>query len=228
MNVLEKNWLTDLPFDFELKRYKLLGATQKIKSMIKAGLIYDALIEIEYQLEDLYKLKNQKSEIDDRLKVLTGINLDTMSLDYDYPDSQDEIFHIYNLVEIAIEEFEALFRMVRVKWRAIMSKMIITEIPHKMPTKTKGIVFLINKNHNNILTYSYNNPYRLVGEWKDMQLKNVDIELSGIPEMVDYVTNSKLKSDDNRFWRVDHKLKEDLEGCILPVLRYSLYNKLTK
>lgn len=228
MNVLEKNWLTDLPFDFELKRYKLLGATQKIKSMIKSGLLYDALIEVEYQLEDLYKLKNKKSEIDDRLKVLTGINLDTMSLDYEYPDSEDEIFHIYNLVEIAIQEFESLFRMVRVKWRSVMSKIIITEIPHKMPTKTKGTVFIIDKNTNNILTYSYNNPYRLVGEWRDMRLNKIDIELSGITDMVDYVTKSKLKSDDRRYWRVDHKLNEDLEECILPIIRYSIYSKLTK
>lgn len=228
MNVLEKNWLTELPFDFELKRYKLLGATQKIKSMIKSGFLHEALIEVEYQLEDLYILKNQKNEIDDRLKVLKGINLDTMSLDYEYPDEQDEIFHIYNLVEIAIEEFESLFRMIRVKWRSMMSKLLITEIPYKMPTKTKGEVFLINKNHNNILTYSYINPYRLVGEWKDMQLKQVDIQLNGVEEMVDYVSKSKLKSDESRFWRVDYKLNDDLEGCILPVVRYSLYNKLTK
>ena len=228
MNVLDKNWLTDLPFDFELKRYKLLGATQQIKSMVKAGLMYDAFDEVEYQLEDLYKLKNKKSEIDDRLKILTGINLDTMSLDYDYPDADSEIYHIYNLVEIAIEEFEALFRMIRVKWRSIMSKMILTEIPHKMNTKTKGKVFIINKNNNNILTYSYTNPYRLVGEWRDMKLKETDIKLSTISDMVDYVTESKLKSDDNRYWRVDYKLNEDFEGCILPVLRYSLYSKLTK
>ena len=228
MNVLERNWLTDLPFDFELKRYKLLGATQKIRYMIKSGFLYEALVEVEYQLEDLYKLKNKKSEIDDRLKVLTGINLDTMSLDYEYPDSEDEIFHIYNLVEIAIEEFESLFRMIRVKWRSTMSKLLITEIPHKMPTKIKGKVFIINKNTNNILTYSYINPYRLVGEWRDMQLNKIDIELNGITDMVDYVTESKLKSDDSRYWRVDHKLNENLDECLLPIIRYSIYSKLTK
>ena len=228
MNVLNKNWLTELPFDFELKRYKLLGATQKIKSMIKSGILHEALIEVELQLEDLYKLQNRKSEIDDRLRVLTGINLDTMSLDYDYPDTEDEIFHIYNLVEIAIEEFEALFRMIRVKWRSIMSKMTITEIPKQMLVGTKGIVFLIDKNINNIITYSYNNPYSINSEWRDMKLNQLDVKLEGIPDIVDYVTKLKSNTGDCRFWRVDHSLKEDLEGCILPILRYSLYNKLTK
>jgi hypothetical protein len=227
MKILHKNWLTDLPFDFELKRYKLLGATQKLMSMIKAGFLHEALTEVEYQLEDLYKLKNKKNEIDDRLRVLTGINLDTMSLDYEYPETEDDIFHIYQLVEIAIEEFESLFRMIRVKWRSIASKLTVTEIPRTMPTKIKGIVFIIDKN-TNILTYSYNNPYKLVGEWDDLILKKVDIDLKGVPDIIEYIVNSKKEIDDKRFWRIDHKLNEDHEECILPISRYSLYHKLTK
>jgi len=227
MNILDKNWLTETPFDFELKRYKLLGATQRVMYMIKSGLLHESLVEVELQLEDLYKLKNAKSEIDDRLRTITGINLDTMSLDYDYPDTEDDIFHIYQLVEIAIEEFESLFRMIRVKWRSVASKLMITEIPHSMPTKTKGIVFIINKDKN-ILTYSYINPYILVGEWNDMQLKKIDVDLPGFPDMIKYIQESRLKQDDNRFWRIDHKMTEDIEGCILPVIRHSLYHKITK
>ena len=82
MDILDKNWLTDTPFDYELKRYKLLAGIQKLNAIIKGGHLYEALTEVEKQLEDLYRLKNQKNEIDDRLKVLKGINLDTMSLEY--------------------------------------------------------------------------------------------------------------------------------------------------
>lgn len=228
MNVLDKNWLTSTPFDFELKRYKLLGATQKIKSMINSGLLNDALLEVEHQLEDLYRLQNGKNEIDDKLKVLKGINLDTMSLEYEYPDTSDEVFHIYNLVEIAIQEFESLFSLIRVKWRNVMSKLRITEIPHKMPTKTKGKVFLINRNDNNIITYSYINPYRLVGEWRDMHLRQEDIKIDGLDGIVDHIKLTREISDDNRFWRIDHKMESDLESCILPVVKYSLYSKLAK
>jgi len=227
MKILHKNWLTETPFDFELKRYKLLGATQRIMSMIKAGFLHESLSEVENQLEDLYKLKNKKNEIDDRLRVLTGINLDTMSLDYDYPDTEDDLSVIYKLVDIAIEEFESLFRMIRVKWRSIASKLTITEIPRSMPTKSKGTVFIIDKD-TNILTYSYINPYKLVGEWDDLILKKVDLELNGIPDIIDYIVESKKESDDKRFWRIDHKLNEDHEECILPISRYILYPKLTK
>ena len=110
MEILNKNWLTQDPFDYELKRYKLLGAIKRIQAMIEAGHLYSSLLEVESHLDDLYKLKHGKDAIDDRLKVLKGINLDTMSLEYEYPKDAEPIMMLYQLCDIAIEYFEEIFK----------------------------------------------------------------------------------------------------------------------
>lgn len=226
MNVLDRNWITDAPFDFELKRYKLLAATAKLTSMVRTGYIYDSLLEVEIQLEDLYKLKNERNEIDNRLRVLKGIDLDNMSLDYEYPDASGELNHIYQICDLAIEEFEAVFRLIRATWRSYAKKLTISEIPQSMPTKTKGVVFIINKKDSSIIPYSYFKPSSFIGEWKDMVLKPIDSVIGSNQEMISYIQNSRIVKDDNRFWRCDYNLSEDLESCILPIIQHTLYHKI--
>lgn len=225
MNILDKNWLTESPFDYELKKYRLLAAISKLNAMIEAGHLYSSLIEVETQLNDLYKIKHGKLNIDNKLKKLKGINLDTMSLEYEYPKESDPMVHIYELCDIAIDHFESLFKLIRVKWRACSSKINITEIPESRPTKTKGYVFVNNKKDtdNNILTYTYNKSSKFIGEWKDMELVKVDVEiknLSGLLEFVDGVSN------DFRFWRCTHTIEYDYDDCVLPLINYNLFYKL--
>lgn len=225
MRILDKNWILETPFDYELKRYKLLGAIQKLNAIIKGGNLYEALSEVEYQLEDLYKMKNRKIEIDDRVRVLKGINIDTMSLEYEYPDQDPGIDHIYKLVDLAIDEFESMYRLIRAKWRGYSSKLNITEIPHNMPTKTQGMVFLIDSKKE-IKTFSYKNPSGLFEDWKDLKLNKVDIKIEGIQEMVKYIEATIEVKNENRFWRCDHRLDLDLENALLPILQHTLYHKI--
>lgn len=227
MRILDKNWLTDSPFDYELKKYKLLGAIQKLNAIIQGGELFSALVEVEEQLEDLYRLKNQKSEIDDRVRVLKGINIDTMSLEYEYPEEDEHILHIYKLCDFAIDEFESVFRLIRAKWRGYSSKLNITEIPHNMPTKKKGYLFVIDK-ETNIISYSYHNPPRIHGDWKDLKLIDENIEFKNITDMVNFIEIERNQNDENRFWRCDHKLSEDLDSCLLPIIRHSLYHKISQ
>ena len=226
MNVLDRNWITDEPFDFELKKYKLLAATAKLTSLVKRGYIYDSLLEVEIQLEDLYKLKNERNEIDNRLRVLKGIDLDTMSLDYEYPDASGELNHIYNICDLAIDEFESVFRLIRATWRSYAKKLKISEIPQSMPTKSKGIVFVINKKDSSIFPYSYFKPSSFIGEWKDMVLTPINSVIKDSKDMISFIEDSRIAKDDNRFWRCDHNLSEDLETCILPIVQHTLYHKI--
>jgi len=225
MNVLDKKWLTDTPFDFELQKYKLLAAIAKLTSLVNSGFLYTSLIEVEEHLADLYKLKNKKTEIDDRLKVLKGINLDTMSLDYEYPEEDSSIQHVYELCDFAIQEFESVFRLIRSKWRSYSAKVKVTEVPQIMPTKRKGIVF-IKDFDNNILTYSYNNPSKIIGDWRDMILKLEDLNIKDQSDMIKYIELEIKLDSDNRFWRVDHKITHDHEDCVLPIVKYKIYHKI--
>ena len=153
MVILDKNWCIDPPHDYELKKYQLLGAIQYIVNCVESGKLFHALKITEDTLYILYRFQSDKGTLDNRLKVLKGINIDTMSLDYEYPEESKEINDIYDLCNFAIEEFESVFKLIRSKWRTLSSKISITEIPSTRPTKTKGQVFLTNKEEDNILIY---------------------------------------------------------------------------
>lgn len=117
MDVLDSNWLFSEPIDYEHKKYKLLSALKKYSVLIKADELYDVLIEIENRLEDLYKYKYEKNILDDRMKVLKGIDVDNMSLLYDYPENSEYLQIIENLSDESIELLEKLYRFLRDKWR---------------------------------------------------------------------------------------------------------------
>lgn len=225
MKVLDKDWLVQLPLDVELKKYKLLSATQKIMRAVKDGYLHESNVEIENQLNNLYKLKNNKNQIDDNLKRIKGINLDTMSLDYEYSDEEENIEALYDLCDYAIDEFEAVFRLIRVKWRTFSKKIKFTEIPVKLPTKHKGIIFIKDLN-NKIITYSYNKPPSFIGKWEDINLIKLDVDIKDEKSMIKYIESQRNIKDENRFWRCDHTLSENFEGTILPIIKHMIYHKL--
>lgn len=226
MNVLEEDWLMKLPLDFELKKYKLLAATQKLTLALKLGFIYDVLNEVEYQLGLLYKVKNLKNETEDKIKVMKGINLDTMSVEYEYPLESIGIEDMYVMCDYAIDEFEAVYRLVRAKWRLNSKKIKITEIPVKLPTKTKGIIFLKGPD-NKILVYTYSKPLSFTGEWKDMKLKKIEVNIENEQDMINYIETSRKKNDINRFWRCSHTITfSNIEANVIPILQHTIFNKL--
>lgn len=226
MNVLEKDWLMKMPLDIELKKYKLLDATQKLTLAVKLGFVYDALNEVEHQLNLLYKVKNLKNETEDRVKIMKGINLDTMSVEYEYPLESTGIEDMYAMCDYAIDELEAVYRLIRVKWRLTSKQLQITEIPVRLPTKNKGIIFLKGID-DKITVYSYSKPLSFIGDWKDMKLNKLEVNISNEKAMIKYIEATRRKNDVNRFWRCDHTITfNNIEATIIPILQHVIFNKL--
>ena len=121
MNVLDPNWLTIEPHDFELKYYKLLAAEKTFTKILKDGALISILDEVEDHLLEMYKIKHRKEEIDVNLRVLKGINLDTMSLEYEYPEGDKHIEDMYKLCDKAIDILEDIHKMV-----LLLQKYILT------------------------------------------------------------------------------------------------------
>ena len=89
MDILDKDWLFSEPIDYEYKKYKLLSAINKYGSLIKEDNLYSVLLEIENRLEEIYKYKYEKNVLDDRMKILKGIDIENMSLLYEYPENSE-------------------------------------------------------------------------------------------------------------------------------------------
>lgn len=229
MNVFEPNWLMEPPHDYELKYYKLLAGIDKIKKMISADSLYSAILEVENELEKLYNIKYGKDEIESKTRIITGIDVDTFSLKYEYPEENDGTSSIYDVCEIAINKLEDLYRIIRDKWRLVESQCTITEIPEKKYLNTKGYIFYIDLTDQKIHVYYYVEPSSFKINWSEFNLKKVEELENSIKEISKFIDNVKLESTSYRFFRFDTKFKTSTppyNDCMLPIMKSMLFNQI--
>jgi hypothetical protein len=228
MKILNPNWLTTKPFDFELKKYVFLTAYVRFENAISNNQLFSTLNEIEYHLNKLYRLKYQKDTLDQNRKIITGIDLDLMDLEYKYLDEDPDIENIYEAIEFAIIKLESLHKKIRVKWQLISNKIQITEIPDRKPTKLQGIVFI--SVYDRIKIYSYVKPHNMKADWTSLILKEVGHTENTTRKMAEFISKAERQSDNNRFWRFDFKNIDlnnmPFDDCVLPLVTYNLFNKL--
>jgi hypothetical protein len=229
MAVFKNNWLTEPPHDYELKYYKLLAGIKEIKSLISANLLYSAILEVENELEILYSIKYGRDEVESKTRVITGIDLDTMSLSYDYPKESEDISTMYDMCNIAIDNLEKLYRLIRDKWRALESECAITEIPDKKFLNTKGYIMYVDPNSKKIPVYSYVEPSSFKIDWDKFKLTKTEEIENNIRSIATFIATSEATSSQFRFFRFDTKIKSKmppLEECMIPLMQYCLFNRI--
>ena len=225
MNVLDPNWLTIEPHDFELKYYKLLAAENTFNKILKDGALISILDEVEDHLLEMYKIKHRKEEIDVNLRVLKGINLDTMSLEYEYPEGDKHIEDMYKLCDKAIDILEDIHKNVRVVFRLVEKAINITEIPDIKRTKKLGYA-LVKTPEDIMQIYSFKVPSLLTENWKDLNLKYEGETIYDIRAISLFITKVQDESSDYRFFRCSVNSEFDMNERVLPVLKFKLYNHL--
>jgi len=229
MNVFEPNWLTEPPHDYELKYYKLLAGIDKIKKLIAANSLYSAILEVENELEKLYNIKYGKDEIESKTRIITGIDVDTLSLKYEYPEENDGTSSIYVVCDISIDKLEDLYRIIRDKWRLVESQCTISEIPEKKHLNIKGYIFYIDTVNQKIHVYYYVEPLSFKINWSEFNLKKVEELENSIKEISEFIKRSELESTSYRFFRFDSKFKTPpppYADCMLPIMKSMLFNRI--
>tara|TARA_B110000259_G_scaffold187807_1_gene243420 strand:+ start:418 stop:1104 length:687 start_codon:yes stop_codon:yes gene_type:complete len=225
MNVLDPNWLTIEPHDFELKYYKLLAAEKTFTKILKDGALISILDEVEDHLLEMYKIKHRKEEIDVNLRVLKGINLDTMSLEYEYPEGDKHIEDMYKLCDKAIDILEDIHKRVRVVFRLVERSINITEIPDIKRTKKLGYA-LVKTPEDIMKIYSFKVPSLLTENWKDLNLKYEGETVYDLRAISLFISKVEDESSDYRFFRCSVNAEFDMDERVLPVLKFKLYNHL--
>ena len=225
MNVLDPNWLTIEPHDFELKYYKLLAAENTFNKILKDGGLISILDEVEDHLLEMYKIKHRKEDIDVNLRVLKGINLDTMSLEYEYPEGDKHIEDMYKLCDKAIDILEDIHKNVRVVFRLVEKSINITEIPDIKRTKKLGYA-LVKTPEDIMQIYSFKVPSLLTENWKDLNLKYEGETVYDVRAISLFITKVQDESSDYRFFRCSVNSEFDMNERVLPVLKFKLYNHL--
>lgn len=227
MNVLDKNWLFSEPIDYEYKKYKLLSALKRFGNLIKEDELYDVLCEIEERLEDLYKYKYQKDLLDDRMKVLKGIDLENMTLLYEYPENSVQLQVIDKLCDESIEMLEKLYKFLREKWRLNSKHIAFTCIPSRKIVWNDAVLYLIN--HDKILTrYTFKKPSKFDDDWKKLDLIYDKEEPYDIKVMSDDVSLITVVSPMTQCIRADIKKDMPFDNCLIPLIKYNLFNSIRK
>jgi hypothetical protein len=227
MEILDNNWLTSQPIDYEFKKYKLLSAANKYQALIKDGDIFPVLDEIEQHLDYLYKFKYKIDEITAKLRTLKGIDIDTMSLQYEYAtDNNDEINTIISISEDATVFFEKIYKDIRAKWRDTEKFINFTQIPEQKRVYSNGYLILctVDKKYR---IYSFTKPMTSLINWKDFKFELFkDAEDYSIEKISDFVTLLSIEEPNRICIRADIKKAFPLDTCLLPITRNKLFNYL--
>lgn len=229
MSPFEKGWIINPPHDYEFKYYKLLDGISKIKSLILDNKLYSAIVAVERELEILYNIKYHRDEIEFNTRIVTGIDVDNMSLSYDYPELDEDILNIYDICNVAIERLEKLYRTIRDLWRNIESNCRISEIPDKKVMNTMGYIMYIDPNLDKIKIYKYVEPITFKMDWMKFNLIKVSEIDNNLRAISTFIANSEANSDLYRFFRFDVKIDGDIppfEECMFPLMKYSLFNRI--
>jgi hypothetical protein len=229
MEIFEKYWITTPPFDFESKEYKLLAGIKQIKNLISANSLYSAISTVEQELEKLYNIKYNKDYIESGDKKIKGIDLDTMSLAYEYNETHKDLQVIYDVCDLAIDKLETLYRLIRDKWRALESECEITEIPDKKVLNTMGYIMYIVPGNDTIKVYKYIEPTSFKIDWNKFKLIEVAEIKNELREIAKFIATSEASSNSYRFFRFDVKIKSKIPPfveCMLPLMQYAIFNKI--
>jgi hypothetical protein len=225
MEILPLTWLESEPHDYEYKKYKLLGAANLYGSLIKDNQLNSVLLEIESHLELLYKFQHEKDILDDRMKVLKGIDLDNMELEYEYPEHSPELDCVIKLSGDAVLVFEKLYKALREKWRENEKHIELTHIPSKNPIYTHGYLLVLDYN-TNIIIYKFEKPSKLNDNWRNFRLKHVDTIEYTLDKLSDFVTSITAAESKATIIRCDFKKNMHYEECALPLTQFKLFHNL--
>jgi len=225
MDILDKNWLTSEPIDYEFKKYKLLSAAEVYQTLIRENHIYTVLEEIEYHLSNLYKFNSTIDEISNKLRVLKGIDIDTMSLSYEIENEANlELESLTALSKDAVTFLEKIHTDVRGKWRDVEKQIAFTQIPDRKAVYTEGYVILITKNSKQSV-YKFTKPSDFRGSWKSFKLTEFEGEIQySMSDISSFV--EKHDSTKTMIIRADVKKVFPLDTCLLPILSHKLFNYL--
>jgi len=220
MNELPKNWLTEMPFDYEFKYYTLLAQIKRHEDNISEYRLHSTLENIESALVILYDIKYAKDGIEREDIKIVGIDFDNMELKFDYPDVIATVDSMYDLCDVAIELYEKTHKTLRIKWRSVSDMLKLSSIGAN-PIKNYGFLYI--KYKEDMLTYSIEIPLPFKTTWKDVTVKYIDSNPYNISDLSTFI---KKNDSGIKHYRCD--LGEDIpiDDCIIPVLKSVLYKNL--
>lgn len=227
MDDLSFDWFTEPPIDIEFKKYKLLAQIARHQKRVDAGQLLASLDHVELQLASLYKFIHFKGDIDEKRKVLKGIDFSSMELIYEFPQNEPEIEQLVKIADFAIDKYEELYKSIRDLWREVEYHISLTYIPSRPIQLGSGFVIIPHMNKYRVYEFKY--PAHFDGEWREFILKHVfdkNLTEDQILKIIDYGQNSL---GHNMFIRISKGLDSyNLHETVIPVVKQKVFLDLKK
>ena len=227
MDDLSFNWFIEPPIDIEFKKYKLMAQIARHEKSIENWQLLSALNYTEFQLSNLYKFIHFKGEIDEKRKVLKGIDFSNMELIYELPGDQPEIEQLVAIADFAIDKYEELYRSVRDAWREVEYCASITYVPSRPIQLGSGIIIIPYKDKFKVYEFKY--PAHFDGDWRGFDLTHVfdkNLDEAQISKILDYGRNSL---GHNIFIRISRGLDlYHFNETVIPIVKQKVFLDLKR
>lgn len=107
MSELDKNWLTEGIFDFEYKKYVLMGYFQHVSDQFTRNRLHPCLPELKSHLDACVSIQSNKSRVRTNLpRNVTGVDVRTWQLQYEEMHQDDPYMSDLNyILDFAIPRF---------------------------------------------------------------------------------------------------------------------------
>jgi len=220
MNELPKNWLTEMPFDYEFKYYILLAQIKRLKESILEHKLESTLEDIESSLVVLYDIKYAKDGIENKDSKIIGIDFDNMEIEFDYPEDNFTVESMYELCDVAIGLYEGLHSDLRKSWRIVSKKIKLSNLTIGS-IKNNGFLYIRNKGK--LLKYSISIPLPFNTTWKDVRIRYIDKIPDDLSELSLFI---KKNNDGFRHYLCESIDDIPLNDCLIPVIKSVLYKNL--
>jgi hypothetical protein len=229
MMEFDQDWFTQGPIDYEFKKYTLMAKIKRLEGMIKLGIIWPVIQEVEYHLDYLYRFKYEKETLDDKLKIAKDIDFINFRIIYEIPDDQigDQMDVLHRIANEAIVKFEDVYMDARLAWRDIEPHIKITWIPSKTPILKSGFAAMVD-NRQKIHLCKFEKPSKLGGDWRTFKLEKIE-EVPFTPEAMGKMVEIHTQMDTRiPFARMDYNINCSFEDAIFPIAKSILYSSLMK
>lgn len=219
MNELPKNWLTEMPFDYEFKYYTLLARIKRIEGDIDEFKLLTSLKNIESSLSILYDIKYARDGGENNVKIV-GIDFDNMEIEYDYPEDNKVVESMYDLCDVAIDKYEITHKSLRTKWRNVADLLRLSNVGVNV-IKNHGFLYILHED--TLTTYEINIPFPYKTSWKGVTVKHIGESKYNLKKLSKFIEEQE---DGVKHYRCDVTIDIPIEECAIPVLKSILYKNL--
>lgn len=221
MDILDKNWLTSEPIDFEYKSYLILAYEQRIKENFNSYILYPHFDDLLNKLRESKKFIDKKKELNEQKKSIEKIDTVNYKLIYKSDISDQRIEDIEEIAQFAYKKFHNCYLLGEKKYIEVYTGLKIFDLQLiKKNIDIVGLIILQIKDF--IKVYSYE-LIKLVDETEIVH----GIHLKLIEERENSASYiNLLRTGDVSVFLVKSKMDID-ENSLTTILKKKLLNFLS-